>query len=119
MQACLERLTRRYPLASLTNGNADLAQTGLGHLFHATVSAHGHGMLKPDAGLFHVACGKLGCAPDQVVHLGDDPDLDVRGARRAGLQAVWINRHNRVWPGDDVPVTVTDLAGFELWLETA
>jgi FMN hydrolase / 5-amino-6-(5-phospho-D-ribitylamino)uracil phosphatase len=115
--ACLERLTRRYPIASLTNGNADLAKTGLGHLFHATVSAHGHSMLKPDPGLFHIACGKLGCLPHEVVHVGDDPDLDVRGARSAGLHAVWINRLSRPWPGEDVPVTVPDLAAFERWLE--
>jgi putative hydrolase of the HAD superfamily len=115
--ASLERLSQRYPIASLTNGNADLARIGLDHLFHATVSAHAHGTSKPDPALFHIACRALDCAPDEVVHVGDDAELDVRGARGAGLHAVWINRGNTPWPGDDPPVTVPDMDAFERWLE--
>lgn len=114
--ACLERLSQHYPIASLTNGNADLARIGLGHLFRATVSAHAHGTRKPDPALFHVACRALDCAPHEVVHLGDDIELDVRGARGAGLHAVWVNRNGASWPGDDAPVTVPHLAAFEQWL---
>ena len=114
--ACLERLSARYRIASLSNGNACLVTIGLGHLFHATVAAHTHGASKPDAALFHVACRELGCAPEEVVHLGDDIELDVRGARAAGLHPVWINRANHAWPGDDVPDTVADLEAFERWL---
>ena len=115
--ASLERLSRRYPIASLTNGNANLARIGLDHLFQATVSAHAHGTSKPDPVLFHIACRALDCAPDEVVHLGDDAELDVRGARGAGLHAVWINRANVPWPGDDPPVAVPDLEAFERWLD--
>lgn len=117
--ACLERLSRRYPLAALTNGNANLASIGLDHLFRATVAAHAHGASKPDAALFHIACRELGCLPHEAVHVGDDAELDVRGARAAGLRAVWINRENRLWPGEDTPVMVPDLAAFERWLENA
>jgi FMN hydrolase / 5-amino-6-(5-phospho-D-ribitylamino)uracil phosphatase len=114
--ACLERLAGRYRIASLSNGNASLERIGLDHLFHASVSAHAHGTSKPDPALFHIACRKLGCAPEEVVHLGDDAELDVRGARGAGLQAVWINRASHAWPGEDEPVTVADLEAFERWL---
>ncbi len=117
--ACLDRLSRRYRIASLTNGNADLAVIGLDHLFHAKVSAHMHGTSKPDAALFHLACRALDCAPHEVVHAGDDAELDVRGARGAGLHAVWINRDGKSWPGEDVPVTAPDLLELERWLETA
>ncbi len=114
--ACLERLSRWYRIASLSNGNACLVQIGLDHLFHAMISAHAHGRSKPDPALFHFACRELGCAPEEVVHLGDDIELDVRGAREAGLHAVWINRESHPWPGHDAPVTVADLEGFERWL---
>ena len=50
---CLERLSRRIALASLTNGNADVTRIGLHRFFKATVSAHAHGASKPDAALFH------------------------------------------------------------------
>jgi putative hydrolase of the HAD superfamily len=117
VRACLERLSRRYRIASLSNGNACLVQIGLDHLFHTMISAHAHGAGKPDPAVFHAACRELGCAPGEVVHLGDDIELDVRGARGAGLQAVWINRASHSWPGDDAPVTVADLEAFERWLE--
>ena len=116
VRACLERLSKRYRVASLSNGNACLVQIGLDHLFHAMVSAPVHGSGKPDADIFHRACRELGCAPEEVVHVGDDIELDVRGARGAGLHAVWVNRGSHAWPGDDAPVTVADLEAFERWL---
>ena len=116
VRACLGRLSARYRVASLSNGNACLVQIGLDHLFHAAIAAHTHGACKPDAALFHSACRELGCEPEEVVHLGDDIELDVRGARRAGLHAVWMNRAGHPWPGDDVPDTVRDLEAFERWL---
>jgi FMN hydrolase / 5-amino-6-(5-phospho-D-ribitylamino)uracil phosphatase len=116
VRACLERLSSRYRIASLSNGNACLVTIGLAPLFHSMIAAHTHGASKPDPAVFHIACRELGCAPEEVVHLGDDIELDVRGAREAGLQAVWINRSSHEWPGDDVPDTVADLEAFERWL---
>ncbi len=122
VQECLTRLSHRLPLASLTNGNADVARVGIGHFFKAAISAHAHGVSKPDAALFHIACRALACAPEEVLHVGDDIALDVRGARDAGLQVVWINRSNAPWEaviggGADAPATVTDLVGVERWLD--
>lgn len=116
VRASLERLSARYRVGSLSNGNACLVTIGLDHLFHSMIAAHSHGASKPDPALFHLACRELGCAPEEVVHLGDDIQLDVRGARAAGLHAVWLNRASHSWPGDDVPDTVADLEAFERWL---
>lgn len=113
----LARLSRRFALASLTNGNADVTRIGLGHHFKAIISAHAHGISKPDTVLFHIACRQLGCAPDEVVHVGDDIELDVRGARAAGLHVIWMNRADANWSGDDAPPVVKDLTGLERWLD--
>lgn len=96
----LERLARRYPLAVVSNGNADVHRIGIGAHFVAVVNARSAGCAKPDPRIFHVACDALGCLPQEVLHVGDDPDLDVRGAARAGSQAAWINRHRRPWSGE-------------------
>mgnify|MGYP003344344753 FL=1 len=50
-------------------------------------------------------------------HVGDDIELDVRGARAAGLHVIWMNRTDAEWRGDDVPPVVRDLTGLERWLE--
>ena len=34
---------------------------------------------------------QAGCKPNQAMYVGDQWDVDVRGANLAGLHAVWIN----------------------------
>lgn len=90
--AALQRLSERFPLMALTNGNADLDRIGLAPFFRGSVTARSLGVAKPDSRIFHHACEQLGCAPAQVLHIGDDFALDVAGAVNAGLQAVWLRR---------------------------
>lgn len=95
----LERLARRYALASLSNGNADLRLIGLDELFSFSLNAIGVGAAKPEPPMFELARRRLAARPEQIVHVGDDPDHDVRGAANAGFRAVWLNRGGRDWPG--------------------
>ncbi len=107
----LRRLAARVPLVSVTNGNADLERIGLRHYFATCVSAREHGMAKPAPAIFHAACARLGIAPEYVLHVGDDPLLDVHGARTAGLRAAWLNRTGAAAPSGLLAAdfTVTDL----------
>lgn len=93
----LARLAARFPLVSLSNGNADLTRVGLGRYFQAAVSAQSAGVAKPDARIFHAAAQTLGVAPHEVLHVGDDAHLDVVGAVNSGMQAVWVNRDGHDW----------------------
>jgi HAD superfamily hydrolase (TIGR01549 family) len=88
----LLRLKGRLLVGSVSNGNADLQTIGLSHHFKVSVAAHQLGCAKPDAAIFHAACRELGVAPEDAVYVGDDVLLDVQGAQRAGLRAVWMNR---------------------------
>lgn len=93
----LERLAARVPLISLSNGNADLGRIGLRHLFVDCVTAREFGAAKPEPGIFLEACRRLSVEPQYVLHVGDDPLLDVHGARRAGLPTAWLNRNGQIW----------------------
>lgn len=93
----LARLAARYPLVALSNGNADVHRVGIGHLFHAAVSARAFGVAKPDPRIFHAAAGAAQVAPHAVLHVGDDPLMDVVGAVSAGMQSVWVNRAGHAW----------------------
>lgn len=122
--AALDRLAARVPLAALSNGNADLDMIGIMHLFRFQLRAREHGAAKPDASIFHAACTQLDCAPAQVLHVGDDIEMDVVGAHRAGLRTCWINRAGedgsiRSWPHDDIrpDLAFTDLAALADWLD--
>ena len=88
----LARLSGRYLLGTVSNGNADLRAIGLDHHFAVSLAAHEHGSAKPDPAMFVEACRRLGVAPAAAVYVGDDVLLDVRGAQQAGLRAVWLNR---------------------------
>jgi putative hydrolase of the HAD superfamily len=92
VQPALARLAARYPLLALSNGNAELAPTGLAPYFVGSVNARGCGVVKPAARIFEAGCAALGCPPSQVMHVGDDWALDIVGARRAGLHTAWIRR---------------------------
>jgi putative hydrolase of the HAD superfamily len=107
----LAELAARWPLASISNGNADLARIGLSRHFRATIHARAVGAAKPDPLIFHVAARALELQPAQVAHVGDDPELDVIGAQRAGMFAVWLNRSGEPWslPGRGPDLTVTRL----------
>lgn len=115
----LARLAARVPVAALTNGNADLAAIGLLPHFRFCLGAREHGRPKPSACIFHAACDRLGLAPADVLHVGDDALHDVAGAARAGLATCWINRDGRAWPLDEVrpDLEFATLGALADWLE--
>ena len=109
VRPALERLAARFPLLALSNGNAELAATGLTDYFVGAVSARSVGVAKPAERIFAVACAELRCAAGQVMHIGDDWRLDIVGARQAGLHTAWIRRpeaalhHGPASPDLDMP----------------
>jgi putative hydrolase of the HAD superfamily len=109
----LARLAARYPLVSLSNGNADVERIGLAGFFRFSISSRDCGVAKPDMQIFHTACARLGLPPHAVLHVGDDPELDVAGARAAGLRTAWINRSSSAWTHPQTPdLTLSDLAAL-------
>ena len=108
----LTRLRAKYRLFALSNGNADLERCGIADLFEGHVTASAAGAAKPDARIFAHLLRTAGVSPIEVLHVGDDPLADVVGATQAGLQAVWLNRDARAWPGQfgQPARTVTTLA---------
>jgi putative hydrolase of the HAD superfamily len=99
----LGRLHGRFALASLSNGNADLARIGLDHLFAVSLNARQIGAAKPQRRCFERLSQELALAPADIAYVGDDPLLDVAAARAAGLRTVWMNRRGLEWPGELAP----------------
>jgi putative hydrolase of the HAD superfamily len=115
----LDRLAARWPIAALTNGNADLEKIGIADRFRVFVAAREAGHAKPDAPIFHAACTRLGLHPHEVLHIGDDPLLDVAGASWAGMRTCWINRRQESWP-EQLPapdLQFTTLDALADWLD--
>ncbi|WP_338848566.1 HAD family hydrolase [Massilia sp. W12] len=122
VQPVLRELKGNYLLGTISNGFADLQQIGLAPFFQVRLAAHRFGRAKPDAEIFLAACEALRIAPQQAVYVGDDPELDVLGARRAGLRSVWLKR-NDVAPRahaqaeSDADAVCADLREMCAWLQ--
>lgn len=61
-------------------------------------TAEAIGARKPDPRAFLITCDRLGVAPDSVLSVGDEFEVDVVGARSAGLHAVLLDRSGTAPP---------------------
>lgn len=89
----LAALAERVPLVAITNGNAEPHLFGLDRYFRFILRAGPHGRAKPYEDMYQLAAQRLGLAPENILHVGDDLTTDVAGAVRCGMQACWINLH--------------------------
>jgi putative hydrolase of the HAD superfamily len=94
-----------------------LARTGLTPLLHGAISSAEAGAAKPAPAIFERALALAGdVAPAAAVHVGDDVDRDVAGARAAGIAPVLVARGGVASP-DGVP-TLADLQALPALLTT-
>lgn len=94
----LATLKNQHLLYALSNGNADIHQVGLGHVFTHHFSAASVGQAKPHPAMFEAALTHAGVNPEAVVHIGDHPEQDVAAAQALGIRSIWINFDNQDWP---------------------
>ena len=67
-----------------------LERYGLLACFAHTVFSDEIGVRKPDPAIFLGALRALDARPAHAIHVGDDPVLDVEGARAAGMRVVQV-----------------------------
>ncbi|KAG9105315.1 hypothetical protein FRC07_009395 [Ceratobasidium sp. 392] len=66
------------------------------------------GIEKPDKRIWELACQRVGVEATEAVHVGDEYNADVLGAREAGLRSIWFRPvgeelHREEDAGKDVP----------------
>jgi len=94
--AVLSDLERRgYTLGVVSNADgrvpAALAASGLAPRFATIVDSHLVGVEKPDPRIFAIALEGCGARPDEAIYVGDIYEIDVQGARGAGLTPVLLD----------------------------
>ena len=99
----LEKLSTKYKLGVLTNGNADVNKLGIGHLFDFSISSIDVKSNKPDQGHFCRAREISQVNFEDTLHVGDHPINDVLGARKLGINALWFNLNDANWDLDENP----------------
>ncbi len=90
-------------LALLSNADEDFLQSAVSKnrlRFSVIQSSESLRAYKPHRATFLAAAHRLGCAPEQVLYVGDSAYADVHGALKAGLRTVWVRRTERPYPAD-------------------
>ena len=96
----LEYLTnKKYALHLITNGfektqHSKLKYSGLDKYFKEVITSEGSSSLKPNKEIFDFAFKKTGANPAESIMLGDNIDVDIIGAMKAGIDQVFINHLN-------------------------
>jgi len=91
----LDRLSRRYRLAVVSNIDDDLlAATPLRRDFDLVCTAQRAKGYKPDGSLFRYLIAHAGCGIDEILHSGQSQFTDLVGGKPLGLTIAWINRRH-------------------------
>lgn len=95
--AALRSMSRHATVVTLSNVSCLEAATGrLRALLHPWVTDEFPscrlGYAKPDPAAFHCVADACRTSPAHMVHIGDDWDCDVVGARAAGVTAIWVSK---------------------------
>lgn len=93
----LVRLRAAHHLGIVSDGTAEIQRKkldalGLANLFEVIVFSDelGRDAWKPSPLPFQHALTRLGLEPADAVYVGDNPRKDFLGARRAGLESIWL-----------------------------
>jgi len=90
----LTALRQRFTLGVISNFYGNVAtlcqECGLAALCDVIIDSAQVGVSKPEQRIFTLALEQLGRAPHTVAYVGDSFERDVRGAKAAGLHAIWL-----------------------------
>ena len=86
----LESLLEKYELSLISDAQwvftePEMAMLGLTRFFKFRILSSRFGFKKPDGRLFDMAMKKLMINPKESVYIGDNPQKDLVGAKKAGM----------------------------------
>lgn len=91
-----------YKVGLLTNGEAVIQRgkvklIGLENSFDQILAGEEMGIQKPATHPFEEMARRLGCTPEQMAYVGDNPLNDMEAARRAGCIPIWVKTSGKDW----------------------
>jgi 2-haloacid dehalogenase len=115
--AALMRLTKKYRLVILSNGDPDMLEAikpQLGIAFDRMISVAEAGSFKPHAAAYRRAAEIMGVRPHEILFVANHA-FDCVGAKASGMRAAFVDRRKRPfgdWPyqPDLVVADFTELA---------
>lgn len=92
----LDYLSKKYALHIITNGfdevqHIKLKHSGIHSFFKEVVTSERAGFKKPEKGIFDYALIQTKALAPECVMVGDNFEIDILGAKAAGLHQVYFN----------------------------
>lgn len=105
----LALLSRHYLIGILSNGFIDtqyakLRNSGLDAWVQRMVVSDEIGVQKPSPQIFAHALEATGATAATALMIGDNPEVDIEGAMRAGWRAVYLDRKGKACPAGAVRI---------------
>ena len=95
----LQYLQSKYELHIITNGFHEvqmrkIKNCKIGHYFGQVITSESAGCLKPEKKIFEYALALTNAKKDASVYVGDSLEVDILGAKNAGLDQIFFNPRN-------------------------
>lgn len=107
-------------LGLITNARREMLtiyrELGLDSYLDFVSTSEEAGVDKPDPGIFQLALDKAGVSAAAAIHVGDQYEMDIVGARSAGMRAVLIDRYD-VFPDAAYRPRITSLRELDACLD--
>lgn len=89
-----------YTMHLITNGfektqHSKLEYSGIASYFVEVITSEGSNSLKPHKEIFDYALSKAKTIATDSIMIGDDPEVDIKGAKNAGLDQIYVNHINK------------------------
>lgn len=89
-----------YTMHLITNGfektqHSKLEYSGIASYFVEVITSEGSNSLKPHKEIFDYALAKAKTIATDSIMIGDDPEVDIKGAKNAGLDQIYVNHINK------------------------
>lgn len=100
----LKKLKAKFKLIVLTNENLRTQMIKLNAIdpenifFDTFITSEEIGCEKPNPKAFGFATNAAGCAPDQILMVGDNLEHDIHPALKLGLRAGWMSEYTKADP---------------------
>jgi putative hydrolase of the HAD superfamily len=94
-------VAKNYDLHLITNGfektqHSKLKHSGIDKYFVEVITSEGSNSLKPHKEIFDFAMEKAQADPKHSIMIGDDPEVDIKGAMNAGIDQVFVNHVEKI-----------------------
>ncbi|MDD5604917.1 MAG: HAD family hydrolase [Dehalococcoidales bacterium] len=95
----------KYKLGIISNIDRDInpmcKEMGFSPYLEIILTSHQTGLYKPSPEIFQLACQTVDVNLDQAIYVGDQYQIDVVGANRAGMTGILVDRDQLV--DEDLP----------------